>query len=196
LFLVTAASTVTWAETIAVFSGALTANDSTQMGRLSRNGIQQDWLGSEPYPGEINPTTTYLWRSFVVPNALLTQTPFIQISFDDPLPNTFISAYEASYNPASKATHWLGDEGISGNFGPNPNFFQVVVDPTQNLILVVNSTNAAAIGEPFGILVEGFVDTQFTDPTPIPEPTTLALLGTGLLGAVVVVRRRVAAARD
>src|SRR5262245_27252913 len=44
-----------------IFSGTISvsAGDPTQLGRLSRNGVAQDWAGSEPFPGIINPGTTY-----------------------------------------------------------------------------------------------------------------------------------------
>src|SRR5882757_789878 len=88
------------AETISAFTGSLIAADPTQLGRLSRNNISQDWTGGEAYPGVINPTISYSYHEYVISAASLAQTPFVQVSFFDELnlANTFISAYAGSYD--------------------------------------------------------------------------------------------------
>ena len=96
-----------------------------------------------------------------------------------------MSAYDTSYNPVSFGTNWLGDPGQSGNsFGTDPQFFQVVVPQNHDLIVVVNNTAAGNVGgRSFHLTVEGFIDTEFTDPppaAPVPEPFSLALCGSGL----------------
>ena len=157
-------------------SSSLTLADPTQLGRLSRNGIPQDWAGGEPFPGVFNPATTYHYHTYSVNVGL---TPFIQIEFDSGT-NLFVSAYDTTYNPAALATNWLGDPGLSGNFFPgDPQFFQVIVPANHNLIIVVNNTAAAnvGVGDPFRLTVEGFIDTEFTD---LPEPATLFLCSGGL----------------
>ena len=174
-------------------SGALALTDPTQMGRLSRNGIGQDWAGDEPFPGVINTSTVYRYHTYLVNVGI---TPFIQVIFDSVSPNTFVSAYDTSYAPNSAGapnfgfnTNWLGDAGVSGNdFGVDPLFFQVIVPAGHNLVIVVNNTAAGniGVGDPFRLLVEGFVDTEFTDP--VPEPATLVLAGSGL--AMLALRRR------
>jgi len=48
---------------------------------------------------------------------------------------------------------------------------------------VVSNTaaNNVGVGDPFHLIVEGFVDTEFTDPPPaVPEPATLLLGASGL----------------
>jgi hypothetical protein len=181
-----AAAAVNSASAIVLFDSgvtALTAGDPTQVGRLSRNGLPQDWTGSEAFPGVINVTTTYQYQTFDVP---VTDAPFIQITMDSLSANTFASAYLDSYTPANLLTNWLGDAGSSGNFfGTDPVFFQVFVPVGHDLIVVVNQTaTGAGIGDPFSILVEGFVDTEFTDPiaSAVPEPSTWAMMILGFAG--------------
>ena len=177
------------------FSGSLTLTDPVQLGRLSRNGIPQDWSGTETFPGILNTTTTYHYHTYTVN---VDSTPFIQIDFDSLSANTFVSAYDTAYAPNSGPlpnlgfnTNWLGDAGFSGNpFPGDPLFFQVLVPMNHNLVVVVNNTGASnlGVGDPFHLTVEGFIDSEFTDPS-VPEPATLVLTGGGL-GLVALRRRR------
>jgi hypothetical protein len=175
------------ATTILDLNGALALSDPTQLGRLSRNGVPQDWTGGEPFSGVLNTTTTYHYHSYLVNVGI---TPFVQISVDSNSGNTFFSAYDTAYLPNSSGTgnlgfdtNWLGDAGFSGNpFPGDPDFFQVVVPVGHNLLVVVNNTGGGnvGVGDPFHLIVEGFVDTEFTDPPAVPEPATLLLCASGL----------------
>jgi hypothetical protein len=187
---------------ITSFTDFLTATDPTQTGRLSRNGLAQDWSGDEtPFPGVINTTSVYHYQTYVFNVGI---TPYIQIDVDSLATTTFVSAYDTSYAPNSAGapnlgfdTNWLGDPGASGNFfGTDPLFFQVIVPMNHNLVIVVNQTSvgttaAAGIGStnPYNITVEGYIDSSFDDPpTTTPEPSTV-LMGTAGLAILWMLRR-------
>ncbi len=173
----------------------ITGADPTQLGRLSRSGIPSDWSVAKPFPGVINPATSYHYTTIDLDLDAL-EAPyvayggFIQISFDSDSINTFLSAYLNSYAPANLATNYLGDSGFSGNPVPGaPGFFQVIVPSTHHLVLVLNETtpNGGLNFVPTDLLVEAFTDTEFTDliPRAVPEPGTWVLLvcGVALLAA-------------
>jgi PEP-CTERM motif len=157
---------------------SLNANDPTQLGRLTRDGVPSDWSMQSAFPGVLNPNVAYAYRTFTLN---VQTTSFIQVLVDSSI-DLFVSAYLDSYQPNALApdlglsTNYLGDAGSSGTLFGNPLFFQVVVPAFSQLVLVVNDTSAVQAGlqQPFRLLVEGFLDTEFTEP--VPEPATLALL--------------------
>jgi hypothetical protein len=186
------------AEATPIFAAtsSVSAADPTQLGRLSRNGIPQDWTGTEAFPGVINAATSYNYTTLDLDLTALMAPytaygAFLQISFDSIVATTFLSAYLDVYDPLNLATNWLGDPGTSGNyFGVDPVFFQINVPAGHHLILVLNTTSSAGLGMPGDILVEAFSDTEYTDlvPRSVPEPITLQLLMCGL-AALLAARR-------
>ena len=158
-------------------TGAVMTTDPTQVGRLNRNGVPQNWGGVETYPG-VNPattSTTYHYTTYFINVGI---TPFIQIDFSGSS-NNFVSAYLGSYNPASLSTNWLGDAGFSGNFfGTDVLFFDVKAALNSVIEIVVNNTaaNNVGVGDPFHLIVEGYIDSEFTpSAVRVPEPSTLLL---------------------
>jgi hypothetical protein len=189
------------AESIATFTSTIGVGASTQLGRLSRSGVQQDWNGGEAYPGVFNPTTPYSYHTYTFNSSLFTGAPYVDISIFDEL-NTasfFISAYAISYNSTNLKVNWLGDEGGSGNFfGSDARYFDVILPVGDSLVLVASTVGSATTGlaDPFDIAINAYSDTMYDDPTittptTVPEPSTLLTLGTGLVGLATAVRRRV-----
>lgn len=161
------ATAIAQANVLLDVNGALVAGDPTQLGRLSRNGVLQDWAGTEAFPGPFNTGTTYHYHTHTVN---VGSTPFIQIEFDSATANTFVAAYVTSYNPNSAGApnfgfdvNWLGDAGSSGNFfGIDPRYFNVIVPLNGTLVVVVMETAAAGLDVPYRLIVEGFTDRNFT----------------------------------
>jgi len=50
----------------------LIAANPTQLGRLSRNGVPQDWAQSTVFPGVVNSAATYHYKTYVVPVGAVT----------------------------------------------------------------------------------------------------------------------------
>jgi hypothetical protein len=182
---------VAQADLLTTFTTSISAADPTQLGRISRNGIPSDWSAPKPFPGIINPSTVYNYHTYSVNSGV---TPFIFITIDSVPGNTFASAYFPSYLPSSVPpnngldVNYLGDAGSSGNyFGTDPVSFEVVVPLHSNFLIVVNTSSPVGIGQPFTLTVQGFLDTEFTS---TPEPGSLVLFGSGVLGVAGFVRRK------
>lgn len=185
-----------------IFTGALSisAADPTHLGRLSLNGIIQDWAGGEAFPGVLDPTTSY---HFVTLDLDLSSLEagyvfggFLQIDFFSLTNGVFLSAYRGSFDPTDLSVNWLGDEGyaIGGNTAV---FFQIIAGATDHLILEMNETSpGAGLDVPAAVTIEAFSDTSYTDLVrATPEPGTLAIFLFGLALLMAAHRSSARAAR-
>ena len=59
----------------------------------------------------------------------------------------------------------------------------------QNLTIVANTSAAAGLNDPINIVVSSYGNTSYGDAIPTPEPSTFAMLGTGLAGVATALRR-------
>jgi len=164
-------STSCLADTILDTTTSLLQNDPIQWGRISRHGEPQDWIGSEPFGGIVNPDWQFHYHTYTIPAATLSHGRYVQIHLDDlglQQGNVFVSAYANSYDPTSLSTNWLGDAGTSGNLaGTNPVFFQVLVPAATDLVIVVWNTDPVGglgVGERFRLLAEQFEDVTYSEP--------------------------------
>ncbi len=175
-------STACLADTILDTTTSLLQNDPIQWGRISRNGEPQDWIGSEPFGGIVDPDWQFHYHAYTIPAAALSHGRYVQIHLDDlglQQGNIFVSAYANSYDPTSLSTNWLGDAGTSGNLlGTNPVFFQVLAPPAADLVIVVwntDPTGGLGVGERFRLLAEQFTDVTYTEPAQPVQTTTINL---------------------
>lgn len=175
-----------------------TSGTSTQTGRLVRNGLPQDFSGTETYPGTNNTTVTFNYITFTLNPSTLAGAPDVQIEVDTQGLGLFASAYLNAYNPVSAAnpngsfqTNWLGDQGSSGNYSfttlpinaPDTSFFSVAVPAGGSLVIVLATAGAGGTGTgtSYTITAENFSSTTY-NPAAVPEPSSYALLGAGVLG--------------
>ncbi|MEK7404882.1 MAG: PEP-CTERM sorting domain-containing protein [Acidobacteriota bacterium] len=140
--------------------------------RLFRNGVPSTWASPKPFPGTFAcPTCVYF--PFAISASTLAGFERIQIDVDVSSTGSHVLAYLDSFNPASLATNYLGDQGSSID-----NFFQVIV-PLGHDLMVVGQTNfGPTIGQSFSFTVSGET----------PEPATWLFLSSGL-GIMVLMRR-------
>ncbi|MFO1325038.1 MAG: Ig-like domain-containing protein [Burkholderiales bacterium] len=181
------------ADVLLSITDQLAAPDATQSGRLSRNGIPQDWAGSEPFPGPFNIGQINHYRTYAVNVGV---TPYIQVILDSPATTTFVSAYLTSYVPGSAGApnygldiNWLGDAGGSGNsfLATDPRFFAAAVPVGSTVIIVVNETTPnGGLGLPYNLRVEGFTDRTFgLSSTALSSITLVSNLNPGAAGRAI-----------
>ena len=207
LFALGAFASSAMATEISSFTGSVSTSNPTQLGRPSRNGIPQTWAYTEAYPGVLASTvnTTYYYTTYTFTQAMLQQRDYVDISIFDETNSGlfFVSAYANSYNPSSRATNWLGDEGSSGNIvfftgtTGNARSFDVILPYNGTLVLVVNTTGGgtSGTGALYDIDINAYADNNFDETVAYaPEPSTFIELGTGLLAMAGVARRRLMAA--
>ena len=196
------------AATIALFTDSVKTTDPTQLGRPSRNGVPQQWVRDENYPGVLatSVNTTYYYKTYTyAATGQLFTNDYIDISvFDETNSGLFfVSAYFNSYDPNNRAQNWLGDVGSSGNIQfysgdpGNARTFDVVLPYATSLVLVVNTTGGgtSGTGALYDIAINAFSDTNYGEAPALatnvtPEPSTFIELGTGLLAMAGVARRR------
>jgi hypothetical protein len=165
--------------------------EPTQSPRVNRNGVASSHLNApKAYPGNLG-AGTHLFRTFSFVNASAQSQAFFVDMIDGGAIGTggevFFVAYLNVFNPLNLSQNYLGDAGsscvilgcsLAGDFS-------VLVGGNQTVVLNVHRVpTGTAAGGTFTF------NTSFGPATVVPEPSTYALLATGLAGLAAVARRR------
>jgi hypothetical protein len=179
---VTAASVEAQTVTSHIWSG----QEPTMSERVFRDGQPSDWQNPKAFPGTFGPGT-FSWVVYAFVNPTAAANPFFVDIMQSTTTNSFFSVYAGGFDPTNLAMGYLGDAGSSFNVPPlDEQTFSVLV-PGGTTAYVMIST--AASGETFRG-EELIFRTTYMNQQVIPEPMTMVLLGTGLLGIGLVRRRR------
>lgn len=184
-------SSISGAASLYENTSTMQSSDPTQLGVIGSDITPSDWSGTKEFPGEVATTLSFHYETF---SLNVGSTPYIQVSiddFDDPDYPFFASAYLGSYDPNDKVANYLGDMGSYGNQYGNPGFFQVVAPANSILVLLVNERDSSiGIGKAFHLSVEGFIDTAYGEPAPVPIPAAAWLFGSAVVSLGGLARKR------
>lgn len=185
LALVLPAVSPAWSALIGSGTVTLEGTESlTHLGRMNRNGVASTWAAPKPFPGIINLTALYYFKTVSFTPGSLEN---VEISYEYTSgPGTlFVAAYLNSFDVNNLSTNYLGDPGASPvQTLPGPLTFQVVVPAGDSLVLAFNTAFDG------GNSVPGTVSYTVTGyPSTVPLPSAILLLGPGLVGLAAIRRR-------
>jgi len=142
-------------------AGSIDNNDSTQTGRITRNGVASTCAAQKPFPG-LNDSLVRHFDQYSFTNTD-SSTACVTFTLNNTCgSNVFGVTYLGSYNPATLATNYLGDPGASGN-GTS---WSVNVPGGATVILVVHEVTANAGCAGYSFTVSG-LPTDGGGPCPV-----------------------------
>jgi len=120
---------------VTAFSGSLNVTSPTMSGRITRDGISSTCAAVKSYPGDTL-GNTFRYETTEYMNSGGARCVTFTYSGGTCGGNAFVSVYSGPFNPASRATNYLGDIGTS-SLGAT---MAVFLTAGQTVTLVVNGT--------------------------------------------------------
>ena len=136
------------------FSGSIAAGDTTQTGRIVRNGVASSCAVAKAYPGTQDLLPNRRYDSYTFTNTS-NATACVKVDLTSSCgTNIFGVAYLGSYNPANVQQNYLADNGSSfaalGTFSFN-------VPAGQTFVVVVHEVNVGAGCAAYSLVVSGLL---------------------------------------
>jgi hypothetical protein len=185
LALLTLLGTVAFADSIDV-TYTWTGTEATMTNRLYRTGTPS--VGTKPFPGYFG-LGEYSYVTFLFDNPGPEET--VSVNITSATSNYFLSGYVFPFDPSNLATNYIGDAGCSGLNPGNltcPGSFTLTIPASTEFGIVANTLSDNGAGTSFSFTISGPALTSV--PEPVPEPATLLLFGSGLVGVLAGRRRR------
>jgi len=118
-----------------------------QTGRLNRNGIASSCAAPKTcLPFDATPGRQYDAYTFNNDTGSVRCVDVMLTVITQAACNLQVNAYQNTYDPANICTGYLADPGVSSGIPPTPIAFSTNVQPGDDLILVVHTTNPGETG--------------------------------------------------
>ncbi len=125
----------------ATFTGALAPGGTTMANRLFRPGATSSCTVPYAFPGTLAGTILYATHTYTNTTGL-SQCGTFTLTTSDATTNIQFGIWSGSFNPASMATNYLADPGVSSGTPPNTTSCQATIAAGATVVFVVFTVGA------------------------------------------------------